>query len=80
MQTSLLAWLDGTANQRIHQTTKRRPIELLIDEDLMEYVLPKETKQSNENDMISLERNHFSFKNAPTIPVHSLASYEEVAL
>jgi len=80
MQSSLYAWLDNTANQRIHATTKRRPIELLMDEDLRdikEIVRPDPV--TNKLD-ISPDSKRFTFVDAPVIPIRPLSSYEEIAL
>ena len=80
MQSSLLAWLDNVANQRIHATTKRRPIELLLDEDLHDF---KEVVKANivmDKLDISPDLKRFSFVDAPVIPIRPLAVYEEIAL
>jgi len=80
MQNSLLAWLDGTANQRIHATTKRRPVELLMDEDLRDFRSPSSDKLTSPIILNVHEEKHFSFTDAPVIPVRPLTVYEEAAL
>jgi transposase len=80
MQTSLKAWLDNTANQRIHATTKRKPIELFLDEKLKDIRIPIVKNTLSEIGVISLEEKRFTFTDNPQIPVRSLASYEEAAL
>jgi len=80
MQTSLNAWLDNTANQRIHATTKRRPIELLMDEelnDIKEIVKPNLIASKLD---IPPDTKRFTFTDAPVIPIRPLSVYEEIAL
>ena len=80
MQSSLLAWLDNVANQRIHATTRRRPIELLMDEELHDFKeVAKPVLATNKLD-ISPDLRHFSFEDAPVIPIRPLSVYEEIAL
>ena len=79
MQESLIAWLDNTANQRIHATTKRRPVELLLDENLRDVRTIKLNTVLGFPD-VRPETKRFTFEDAPVIPVRSLASYEEAAL
>jgi len=35
MQTRLEGWLDNIANVRVHQTTNRRPVDMLVEEELI---------------------------------------------
>ena len=80
MQSSLLAWLDNTANQRIHATTKRRPIELLMDEDLHDFKEAAKINIISDKLDIAPESRRFSFVDAPVIPIRPLSAYEEIAL
>lgn len=80
MQMSLLVWLDGTANQRIHATTKCRPIELLMDENLRDHKLPSDGKPDGPVLLSAHKEKHFKFTDAPVIPVRPLTAYEEAVL
>lgn len=80
MQASLRTWLDNTANKRIHATTKCRPVDLLLDENLKDCRFASVAEPVYQTDIIALPRQHFRLNDTPRIPVRSLAVYEAVAL
>ena len=79
MQNRLLAWLDNMANRRIHATTGRRPIDLLLEEGLAEPRIFSKTAPHAAK-VIDMPRPSFRMENAPKVEVRPLSVYEEVAL
>lgn len=78
MQYRLLAWLDNVANRRIHATTKERPCDLLLAENLAE---PRPfSRERIRQATITLPQRRFSIEDAPRVERRSLSVYEEAAL
>jgi hypothetical protein len=80
MQGRLSAWLDNVANQRIHATTKCRPIELFTSENLNNIRQSKKAEPVNRAELIAFPSRHFSLVDAPEVQTRSLAIYEEAVL
>jgi len=77
MQTRLIAWLDNVANVRIHGTTKQRPCDMFMDENLLVPRLP----DSRARIVISLvprPTRRFIIADTPAVEERPLTAYEAI--
>jgi transposase len=82
MQKRLIIWLDGVANIRIHETTQKRPIDLLTQEKLLPSRLAKPGIKreilSFRKDLPQTKTPSFRIGQAQCVEPRPLEVYEEV--
>jgi len=75
MQTRLEGWLGGVANVRIHQTTQRRPVDMLAEEELImsgaKLIVPP-----SKIDLPFKPKGRYRFGLSPEVSSRSLDAYE----